>query len=228
LDRVNFSDRKPGRAWNRTAANVENRIVVLRTSLREESVLGEYGAGAIKTALEAEIPDAPSQAAINRVLSRRGLQDRVRRIRRPAPPKGWYLPEVAAGRAEVDCFDFIEDLKIANGPLVNVLTAKSLHAALTNAPPRLPMLKNFELNLDAPLQGQMIFIRRTNESGHAHLLGRRFAISPAWPHRLVRCEVDFDHHRIRCFALRRRAPTEQPLLATIDYHRPNKPFYGQP
>ena len=133
LDRVNFSDRKPGRAWNRTAADVENRIVVLRISLREESVLGEYGAGAIKTALEAEIADAPSQAAINRVLSRRGLQDKVRRIRRPAPPKGWYLPEVAAGRAEVDCFDFIEDLKIANGPLVNVLTAKSLHAALTNA-----------------------------------------------------------------------------------------------
>jgi hypothetical protein len=92
LDRVNFSDRKPGRAWNRTAAPVEQRIMALRTSLREESVLGEYGAGAIKTALDAEIPDAPSQAAINRVLSRRGLQDRVRRVRRPAPPKGWYLP----------------------------------------------------------------------------------------------------------------------------------------
>lgn len=347
LDRVDFSNHKPGRAWNRTAADVERRIVALRTSLREESVLGEYGAGAIKAALDAEIPGAPSQAAINRVLSRRGLQDRVRRIRRPAPPKGWYLPEVAAGRAEVDCFDFIEDLKIANGPLINVLTAKSLHAALTNAwvllklsakdsiacvqarwqgdglpayaqfdndtvfqgahqfanavgrisrlclalkvipvfvpplehgmqntiegfnalwqakvwqrhrvadiqelqacsnryiaahrarsqpaaeaaPPRLPMPKHFELNLHAPLQGQMIFIRRTSESGQVHLLGRRFAISPDWPHRLVRCEVDFDHHCIRCFALRRRAPTEQPLLATIEYHRPNKPFYGEP
>ena len=88
LDRVDFSNHKPGRAWNRTAADVKRRIVVLRTSLREESVLGEYGAGAIRAALEAEIPDAPSQAAINRVLSRRGLQDRVRRIRRPAPPKG--------------------------------------------------------------------------------------------------------------------------------------------
>jgi len=101
-------------------------------------------------------------------------------------------------------------------------------AAAENAPPRLPMLKHFELNLNAPLQGQMIFIRRTNESGHANLLGRRFAISPDWPHRLVRCEVDFDHHRIRCFALRRRAPTDQPLLTTIDYHRSNKPFYGEP
>jgi len=54
-------------------------------------------------------------------------------VRRPAPPKGWYLPEVAAGRAEVDCFDFIEDLKIASGPLVDVLTAKSLHGASTDA-----------------------------------------------------------------------------------------------
>ena len=347
LDRVDFSDRKPGRAWNRTAVHVESRIVALRTRLRKESVLGEYGAGAIKRALESEIPDAPSQAAINRVLSRRGLQDRVRRIRRPAPPKGWYLPEVAAGRAEVDCFDFIEDLKIDNGPFVNVLTAKSLHAALTNAwvlvrlsaqdsiacvqarwqdeglpayaqfdnatvfqgahqfanavgrisrlclalkvipvfvpplehgmqntiegfnalwqakvwqrhhvvsipemqafsnryiaahrarsqpaaetaPPRRPMPKDFKLNLHAPLKGQMIFIRRTSESGHAHLLGQRFAISSDWPHRLVRCEVDFDHHCIRCFALRRRAPTDQLLLATIEYQRPNKPFYGEP
>lgn len=270
----------------------------------------------------------------------------MHRVRRPAPPKGWYLPEVIAGRAEVDCFDFIEDLKIAEGPLVNVLTTKSLHGALTDAwmlmqmtakgsvtclqgrwqrdglpayaqfdndtvfqgahqfadtvgrvsrlclalgvipvfvpplehgmqntiegfnglwqakvwqrhrvasvqelqacsdryiaahrartkgaaeaaPPRLPMPKHFELTLHAPLTGQMIFIRRTSESGHAHLLGQRFAVSSDWPHRLVRCEVDFDHHCIRCFGLRRRAPTEQPLLATISYHRPDKPFKGE-
>ena len=50
-----------------------------------------------------------------------------------APPKGWYLPAVARARAELDSFDFIEDLKIAGGPLVHVLTAKSLHGALTDA-----------------------------------------------------------------------------------------------
>jgi hypothetical protein len=268
-------------------------------------------------------------------------------VRRPAPPRGWYLPEVAAGRAEVDCFDFIEDLKIAEGPLVNVLTAKSLHGALTDAwmllqlsakgtgpclltrwqrdglpayaqydngtvfqgahqfadavgrisrlclalgvipvfvpplehgmqnsiegfnglwqakvwqrhrvgsiaelqacsdhyiaahrartqtaadaaPLRRPMPQHFELDLHAPLRGQMIFIRRTDENGYVHLLGQRFAVSRDWLHRLVRCEVDFDHHCIRCFALRRRAPTEQPLLNTLAYHRPDKPFYGEP
>ena len=345
LDRVVFSDRRPGcaRGWNRTAIEVEQRIVEFRHSLREQSVLGEYGADAIQRELSAE---QPSRATINRILSRHGLQDAARRIRRPAPPKGWYLPEVMAGRAEVDCFDFIEDLKIAEGPLVNVLIAKSLLGALTDAwvlipmtakgsvaclqerwqrdglpayaqfdngtvfqgahqfahsvgrvsrlclalgvipvfappmehgmqntiegfnglwqakvwqrhhvanaqelqvcsdhyiaahrartqtagaaaPPRRPLPKHFELNLHAPLKGRMIFIRRTSETGQVHLLGQHLAVSPDWPHRLVRCEIDFDHHCIRCFALRRRASTEQPLLATIEYHRPDKPFQGE-
>lgn len=347
LDRVDFSDRKSGRAWNRTAACFEQRMVALRMSLREESVLGEYGARAIQAALEAERASVkPSLATINRVLARRGLQDAVRRIRRPAPPQGWYLPEVAAGRAEVDCFDFVEDLKIAEGPLVDLLTAKSLHGTLTDAwalkhrsakhtvlclrqrwkrdglpdyaqfdndtvfqgahqfahavgrisrlclqlavipvfvpplehgmqntiesfnalwqakvwqrhrmrsmrelqrrsdayiaahrvrtsssaeaaPRRRPVPARFKLNLHAPLRGLMIFIRRTDETGHLDMLGQRFAVSPNWPHRLVRCEVDFDHHCIRFFGLRRRAPTEQPLLASIAYHRPDKPFKGE-
>jgi transposase len=346
LDRVDFADGKPGRAWNRTASHLEQRIAELRRSLREESILGEYGARAIQAVLEAERPDAPSHATINRVLSRLGLQDGVRRIRRPAPPPGWYLPKVAAGHAELDCFDFIEDLKIAEGPLVDVLTAKSLHGALPDAwilrrrsargsapcllkrwqregapgyaqfdndtvfqgahqfphavgrisrlclqlnvipvfvpplehgmqnsiegfnalwqakvwqrhrvgsvrelqrrcdgyiaarrrrtqalteaaPRRRPMPKGFKLNLHAPLRGLIIFIRRTDETGHVHVLGQRFAVSSNWPHRLVRCEVDFDHHCIRCFALRRSAPTEQPLLTTIPYRRPDKPFKGE-
>jgi hypothetical protein len=351
LDRVDFSDRPPGcaRGWNRTAVHVEQRIVALRKSLREESILGEYGARAIQAALQAEAKakaEGPSRATINRVLARHGLQDAVRRIRRPAPPQGWYLPEVAAGRAEVDCFDFVEDLKIADGPLVDLLTAKSLHGTLTDAwalkhrsakhtvlclrrrwkrdglpdyaqfdndtmfqgahqfahavgrisrlclqlgvipvfvpplehgmqntiesfnglwqakvwqrhrmrsvrelqrrsdeyiaarrlrtqalaeaaPRRRPLPARFKLNLHAPLRGLMIFIRRTDETGHVHLLGQRFAVSQDWLHRLVRCEVDFDHHCIRCFALRRRAPAEQPLLTTIAYHRPDKPFYGE-
>ena len=98
LDRVDFSDHKSGRAWNRTAFAVEQRIAALRIELRE-SVLGEYGARAIKAALHAERPgNDPSESSINRALSRLGLQDAVRRIRRPAPPKGWYLPSVVAGR----------------------------------------------------------------------------------------------------------------------------------
>jgi hypothetical protein len=347
LDRVDFSDRKSGRAWNRLAMSVEQHIVELRGSLREESVLGEYGAEAIQRALKAEMSSGvPSLATINRALSRKGLQDGARRIRRPPPPQGWYLPAVVTRQADIDCFDFVEDLKIADGPLVDLLTAKSLHGRLSDsrvmtqrsaqrtawclrerwkrdglpryaqfdndtvfqgahqfpnavgrisrlclqlgvipvfvpplehgmqntiesfnglwqakvwrryrvasvrelqarsdqyirarrartsaaaeaAPPRRPMPQHFRLNLHAPLRGLMIFIRRTDEIGQVHLLGQHFVVSPNWPHRLVRCEVDFDHHCIRCFALRRRAPTDQPLLATIPYHRPHKRFQGE-
>jgi hypothetical protein len=341
---VDLEDGKPGRAWNRLAADLEERIAELRVELKA-SALGEYGARAIGAALQTETDYPPSEAAINRALSRLGLQDGMRRIRHPAPPKGWYLPSVVAGRAEVDCFDFIEDLKIADGPLIDVLTAKSLHGALVDAwpmgnmsakstvscllerwqrdelpayaqfdngtvfqgahqfantvgrisrlclqlnvipvfvpplehgmqniiesfnalwqakvwlryrvrslselkarseryitahrartqvvaeaaPPRRPIPRRFKFDPHAPMRGRMIFIRRTDDRGHAHILGQCFAVSRTWAHRLVRCEVDFEHHCIRCFALRRRDPARQPLLATLPYHRADKPFKG--
>jgi Homeodomain-like domain-containing protein len=138
LDRISFASRKPGRAWNRTGASMERRILQLRRELRESSDLGEYGARAIADALEAAgDPQVPSLATINRILGRHGVLDRARRVRRPAPPRGWYLPEAAAGRAELDYFDWIEDLKIADGPLVQVLTGTALWAGAVNAWPEL-------------------------------------------------------------------------------------------
>jgi hypothetical protein len=345
LDRADLANRKPGRAWNRTTLEVEQRIADLRLELRK-SVLGEFGAKAIAAALEAEMDRRPAEATINRALSRLGLQDGVRRIRQPAPPKGWYLPAVLTGQAELDCFDFIEDLKLADGPLVDVLTAKSLHGSLTDAwvlnpksakgtipcllerwqrdglptyaqfdndnvfqgahhianvvgaisrlclqlkvipvfappiehgmqntiesfnalwqakvwqryrvanvnelqmrsdqyisahrartqplavaaPVRRALSEDFKFDPHTPLRGQLVFIRRTDEGGHVNMLGQRFAVSQSWLHRLVRCEVDFDHHCIRCSALRRRAPAEQPLLSTIPYHWLDKPFRGK-
>ncbi len=346
LDRADLANRKPGRAWNRTTFEVEQRIAELRLELRK-SVLGEFGAKAIAAALEAEMDRRPAEATINRALSRLGLQDGVRRIRQPAPPKGWYLPAVLAGRAELDCFDFIEDLKLADGPLVDVLTAKSLHGSLTNAwvvnpkstkgtipcllerwqrdglptyaqfdndnvfqgahhfanavgaisrlclqlevipvfapplehgmqntiesfnalwqakvwqcyrvanvnelqmrsdqyiaahrartqplteaaPARRALSEDFKFDPHAPLRGQIVFVRRTDEGGHVNMLGQRIAVSQTWLHRLVRCEVDFDHRYIQCSALRRRAQAEQPLLITIPYHRLDRPFKGKP
>jgi hypothetical protein len=138
LDRVDFSDRVPGCiiGWNRTEQATEQRILSLRKILRNESVLGEYGADAIRRALEAEkVSVVPSRATINRALARNGAQDAVRRQRRASPPRGWYLPAVAAGRAELDSFDLIEELKIANGPLISVLTGTSVHGGLVDAWP---------------------------------------------------------------------------------------------
>ncbi len=133
LDRVDFANRKPGRAWNRSGVDLEQRILSLRFELREHSVLGEYGLDAITATLREQTGSSPSRATIHRVLERHGVFDAVHRARRPAPPKGWYLPNVASHQAELDSFDFIEDLKIADGPLVAVLTATSLHGALADA-----------------------------------------------------------------------------------------------
>ena len=349
IDRVVFTDRKPGRAWNRTPPEVEQFILIARSRLRESSVLGEYGPDAIGLALSEEpaIAQVPSRATIHRVLERLGALDGTHRRRRPAPPKGWYLPDLARGQAELDSFDFIEDLKIARGPLLSVLTGTSLHGALPDAwilerpsakatlealterwqvqglptyaqfdndtifqgahqfadaigrvsrlclalkvipvfaPPREPGFQNaiegfnalwqskvwqrhhcpdvaslvalsqryiaayraktapkresaphrhvfpkrFALDLNVPLQGTMIFVRRSDDKGNVHLLGTAYPVDRRWLHRLVRCEVDFTHHRIRFFALRRRDPDRHPLLRESPYHRPNKPFQGQP
>ena len=137
MDRVHFTNLKSGRAWNRTPTDLEQRILRVRTALREQSVLGEYGLDAIGLALheDGSVQRVPGRTTIYRVLARHGVLDGAHRQRRPAPPKGWYLPDLATGQAELDTFDFIEDLKIAGGPLVSVLTATSLHGALADAWP---------------------------------------------------------------------------------------------
>jgi hypothetical protein len=75
-------------------------MLQLRRTLNETSDLGEYGAHAIRRAwLERGNPAVPAMRTIGRILERRGALDGQRCIRRPAPPRGWYLPDVAAGRA---------------------------------------------------------------------------------------------------------------------------------
>jgi hypothetical protein len=108
----------------------------VRRELKEDSVLGEYGAAAIHRHLRARgIVDAPSVPTINRILRRHGVFDAHRRIRRPPPPRGWYLPDVAQGEAELESFDIIEGLVIQGGPQVDVLTSMALHGGLVGAWP---------------------------------------------------------------------------------------------
>ena len=81
-------------------------MLSLRGELRDRCDLGEYGARAIRDALETRgHTPAPALSTINRILERRGARDGHRRVRRPAPPPGWYLPELAARRVELDSFD---------------------------------------------------------------------------------------------------------------------------
>ena len=348
LDRVGFEGDKPGLATNRLADSAERDILDMRTLLKA-SVLGEYGAEAIGRALSQASPEGPvpSRATIHRVLRRNGAVDSARRQRRAPPPKGWYLSDVAQGTAELDTFDFIEDLKIAGGPIVDVLTATSLHGGLADAwpmlertaqntllavlqrwrqdglpdyaqfdnatifqgshraadsvgrvvrlclalgitpvfaPPREPGFQNaiegfnalwqakawrrnhvsgiehlaqvsaayiaayrsklacrieaaptracfpseFKLDLQAPLKGKAIYLRRTTDAGRVTLLGRTFEVDCNWIGRLVRCEVDFSNHCIKFYALRRRDPDNHPLLKIAEYRRTQSKFRGDP
>ena len=137
LDRVDWADRPPiAHRISRTPPGVEDQVLTLRRELRDTSALGEYGARAIHR----EWPvtswgSPPAVRTIGRILDRRGALDGHQRIRRPAPPRGWYLPAVAQGAADCDCFDVIEGLVLQGGPEVEVLTGLALHAGLPDAWP---------------------------------------------------------------------------------------------
>jgi hypothetical protein len=339
---VDFSDRPggcPGSA-NRTGTTVEDRVLALRRELRDDSALGEYGAAAIQRALLIDGPlEGPSLRTIGRILERRGALDGRRRVRRPAPPKGWYLPDVAAGKAELDSFDIVEGLVIRGGIDVEVLNAISLHGGLCQSwpesiimaktavnrllehwqqvglpcyaqfdndtvfqgphqwpdcfgrvtrlclslgvipvftPPRetgfQAMIENYngrwqtkvwsrfqhtrltrvqarsqadviaarqraaarieaaptrrrvpsrwQFDLHVPLQGRVVYLRRSTASGDVTVLGHRYRVSTFWVHRLVRVEVNLTAGRVEFFSLRRRDPTSQRRLAAFDYQTP--------
>lgn len=346
LDRFDWSDRPRG-GWREacaTPARIEDLVVRLRKELREKSALGDCEARAIREELQRRrTKPLPSIRTIGRILLRKGVLDGRRRVRRPPPPPGWYLPRVAARRAELESFDFVEGLVIRGGIDVMVLNGMSIHGGLASswvesawtakktvqtlvshwrehglpayaqfdndtifqgahqwpdtfgrvtrlclqlgvtpvfappretgfqaaiesyngrwqakvwrrfehdslrtlrrhsdryvaatrtrsaarrdaAPPRRSFPARWTLDLQKPLRGTVVFLRRTNDRGEAALLGRTYAVDPAWPNRLVRCEVDLTHGEIRFFRLRRRDPRQQPLAKTVAYQTPKKRF----
>jgi hypothetical protein len=138
LDRVDWADRSDGpqRPANRVPSELEDRVLSLRRQLKETSDLGEFGAQAIHAALHAQgVRPLPTVRTIGRILDRRGALDGRRRVRRPAPAPGWYLPDLAAGQAELDSFDIVEGLVIKHGPQIEVLNVIALHGGLVNSWP---------------------------------------------------------------------------------------------
>jgi hypothetical protein len=102
---------------------------------------------------------------------------------------------------------------------------QKLAARIQDAPARQPIPKRWRLNLRSPLQGTVIFLRRTDDKGNVRLLGRTYFADREWCRRLVRAEVDLDHGQIRIHALRRREPKIHRLLRTHDYKPPQSVFH---
>jgi hypothetical protein len=93
-------------------------------------------------------------------------------------------------------------------------------ARIEAAPPRRPFPRRWRRQLDSPLRGHMVYLRRTSEHGTVQLLGHTFTVDPLWPHRLVRCEVDLEAGSMAFYALRRREPSQQPLLRAAPFVLP--------
>ena len=345
LGRVDWSSRsRTPKRTGRTDSAIEQQVLTIRRWLKDKSPLGEYGAATIQEEMRVRgIDPRPSIRTIGRILERRGALDARKRTRRLPPPRGWYLPDLAAEHVELDSFDTIEGLAIRGEPHLTILTAISLHGGLAaawparsvsakttlaalvehwqevglpayaqfdndnrftgprqhrdaigrvirvclslkvtpvfavpsehgfqaaiesfnarwqakvwlrfehrslpglktrsakyiaaarqrsaarieSAPPRRSFPKRWKLDLQKQPRGTIVYIRRTNERGRVSILGHTFVVDRHWPHRLVRAEVDLTANQIRFLALRRREPTDQPLLKEVPYTLPTKPF----
>jgi hypothetical protein len=345
LDRVDFADRsRAPHQTRRTATSLEDLVLQTRRELAHGD-LGAIGAAAIHQALvDGAVAQVPSVRTINRILGRRGALDGRQRTRRPPPPTGWYLPDVAQAVAELDSIDIVEGLVLKEGPHVEVLNAVSLHGGLTAswpveapvtaartvaslvehwravglpdyaqfdndmifhgthrypdalgrvlrlclslavvpvlvppretgfqamiesyngwwqtrvwsrfqhanledlqghsqryiaalrqqraarieaAPDRRAFPVDWKLNLKQRPAGRLVYLRRSNSSSEVALLGQTWPLGQVWPNRLVRCEVDLDHDKIRFFTLRRKDPASQPQIREVDYRLPNRGF----
>lgn len=138
LDRVDWNDQPDGttKPVNRSDANVEQCVRTLRKELKQNSPLGEHGADAILREMkQRNCPTPPTRATINRILKRYGELDGRQRKRFKPPPTGWYLKPLAKKIAELDQFDYIEDLCIKGGKTFQVLNAISLHGGLVGSWP---------------------------------------------------------------------------------------------
>lgn len=91
-----------------------------------------------------------------------------------------------------------------------------------SAPERRQFPGRWRRDDQAKVKGQLIYIRRSNESGQVVVLGRPYEVSRIWCHRLVRCEVDIDRKEIRFYGLRRSDWGTQPLLSRTAYELPGR------
>ena len=78
------------------------------------------------------------------------------------------------------------------------------------------------MDLQTLVRGRLVYLRRTNALGEVEVLGRSFEVDRQWVNRLVRIVVDLKAGRLRCYRLRRREPSDQPLLREIRHRVPDR------
>ena len=98
---------------------------------------------------------------------------------------------------------------------------------IASAPPRKPIPENWCFDLREITPGVIIYLRRTDDKGQVQLLGHTFDVDGKWVYRLVRAEVDLKRHCIRFYALRRRAPNDQPLLRTTPHRMTQRALFRE-
>jgi len=136
LDRVDFHDQKSGtnKPQNKSSGKLEKRVLQLRKYLKAKSILGLHGADAIQEEMHRRgDKGVPARSTINNILKRNGLLDKRTRIRRPAPPPGWYFPGLQQRKQELDSFDILEGLYLHGGQEVQLLNGLSLHGNLLHS-----------------------------------------------------------------------------------------------
>ena len=136
LDRVDFYDKPSGtrQPKNKSSTKLEKRVLQLRKHLKAKSVLGLHGADAIREEMQRRNDDIiPAKATISNILKRNGMIDKRTRTRRPAPPPGWYLPDLQKQKVELDTFDIVERLYLHGGQEVQLLNGLSLHGNLLHS-----------------------------------------------------------------------------------------------
>lgn len=136
LNEVDWADRSHRRRGcaGGTPVEVVRAILRWRRHLKDRDALGEYGPEAIRRHLVAEGLVAPCARTIARWLKRKGCSG-VERWRRNPPPKGWYLPAVAQGKAELDGVDVVEGLRLRSQGRVEVLNLLAVWDGLCESHP---------------------------------------------------------------------------------------------
>src|SRR5437867_3224362 len=214
LDRASFANRKPGRPWNRTPAVVEQLILggrpdawvmerpratstvdALLERWRREG-LPDYAQFDNDTIFQGTHRFADSVGRICRLCLALGV------IPVFAPPREPGFQNAIEGfnglwQSKVwqrhHCSS-VAALRRVSANYIKAHRVKTAHRRELG-PARRRVPTHFTWDATDPLRGSLIFIRRSDEHGAVNLLGRGYPVDQNWPHRLVRCDVDFTQKR---------------------------------